>query len=329
MATKENKTKNQANANLVGTQENALTVPKNPKANKKPLYIALIICVLVAAIGTVLVYNHNKGKLYAEVAGHKIYKKDVDNIRKGSQGVSEQDATAVLANKYLSETLAKEKNVTISDAEIEKAIGSDAQKLKTEQPYAYQNQVNQLYMEKLAAQNQGIYKGKLLVAHFSRYVPYQSALLAEDKAVNPKIGDPAAIAADKQYAKSFIDNLYNQISSGKLTFDQAIEKEQQDPTIGKNAYETLTHSGSFDTSNLAGNLLAPESAQEQISKLKPGETSKPFIVRVPSSDSDNSTAESYYLIVQMDSRQGGGNNKQDFDSYLSQAKKRLGYKIYE
>ncbi len=291
--------------------------------NKKKLLIFLLFA-LIIAIGWGLIGGniHIGKKVYAQAAGHKIYKKDVQDIKGGKKSISDHDAATVLADKYLAQAMAKENNVTVSQNDISEA-GCPNQKTS---PYGYQNCVNQVYFTKLTENNEGVYKGKLLVANFSRYLPYQSPLLAEQKMLNPNIGNQADIAADKAYAQSFITNLYNQIQAHKITFDQAIEVEHNDPVVGEPAYPAQSHSGPFDGRISQVNLLAANSIRQKVIHIKPGQTTKPFAVPVSASSTDNSMQDSYFLVVEMD-QISGGHGTTSFQQELQQAQKKLGYKV--
>lgn len=296
-------------------------------SKKVALAIFFLIIVIVAGI---LVINHKSSpgqKVYAEVAGHKIYKKDVDTLIGNTPHVSEHDAATVLADKYLTEVMAKEYGVTVTEKDIEAGSdGADIAQMKKNYPYAYQSLVNQIYFNMLSANNQGSYTGKFVVANFSRYVPYQSPLLAQKKVEDPNIGNPTAIAADKKYAYDFITNLYNQIKAGKITFDQAIQMERDDPVVGLEGYATQTQSGTFSGSLNQNGLLGATSIRPYLESLKPGQITKPFVVRASSSMHDKSTAESYYLMIELD-KKSGGTSKVSFSQELNQAKKKYGYKI--
>lgn len=299
----------------------------NTKGNKRKL-LGLIAIVLVAVIAW-FIYSNNvreNDKLLADVAGHKIYQQEVKDFTAYSSNVNEKDATEVLANKYLLEALAKEQGISVSDQEITEQFGTDIKDKYFGNNYGYQYQVNELYMAKLAAHNEGIYKGKYVVAHFSRYVPYDSPVLADDKAANPKIGNEAAIAKDREYAEQFINGIYDQIKSGKLSFEQAAKIEKRDSVVGEKIYPALSHSGSFNTSISSNGLVVLDSTKPTLNQLNSGDISKPFVVKVSNSANNDSTAESYFLVVQMDEKSGGGNT--DFSQYIEEAKQRLGYKIY-
>lgn len=293
---------------------------------------AAVFLIIIALIGVLLLVSgkwHVGEKVYAQVAGHKIYKKDVQTLIGDNKGISNRQAATVLADKYLVEAMAKEQGVTITNQDIETAYGSEINKQKTSDQYAYQNKVNQVYFAKLSAYNTGLYKGQLLVANFSRNIPYQSPLLEQKKAANPNIGNSAAIAADKKYAQNLINNLYQQIEEGKITFEQAARIERDDPEVGEKAYPTLPHSGPFDTlskSRING-LIQTASVRQKVNDIKPSQTSKPFVVSVSNSINDDSVVESYYLVIKMDTS-AGGNSNMNFDQEVTQAKQQLGYKVY-
>lgn len=299
---------------------------KPSRSIAKKVFIGLVVLVIIAA-GFWLLYgkSHHLGeKVYAQAAGHKIYKEDIVNLIGKNKGISDHDAAEVLANKYLYEAMAKQDGLTVTDKDIQIAYGSSIQRQKNENKYAYQFQVNELYYNKLQNYTQGVYKGYLLVAHFSRNIALQPQA---QSSFPTNDGNQAAIDADKKYAKDFITKLYNQIESHKITWDQAAQMEKADPRIGTNMY-SLTHSGPFDTSKATNSLLVPYSAMQQINKLKAGQTSRPFAVTVTTTvGSSNDSFESYFLVVRLDSKYGGGSYMSTLQK-IDQAKDKLGYKIY-
>src|SRR5262249_40624548 len=153
------------------------------------------------------------------------------------------------ADRYLTEALAKEQKITVTDQDIQAQYGptTNLSKEKKDDPYSYQAQVNSAYFDKLQHQYDGEYKGFLLVTQFSRYIPARPVTPALKTAI-PQMGDQLAIDADKQYAQDLINNLYKQIQSGKITWEQAAQMEKNDPRVGTTIYPALSHSGPFDTS---------------------------------------------------------------------------------
>ena len=299
--------------------------PKLPHARKKTLLAALLIVILVV-VGSIFIASrlHIGQKVYAQAAGHKIYKQDVENLIGNSKGISDHDAATSLADKYLTEAMAKDAKVTVTDQDLVSAYGKDINTQKTQQKYYYQLKVNQLYLRKLGAYNTGIYKGEYLIADFDRNIPTPSPLLAEDEAANPHLGNSKDIAADKKYASDFITKLYNQIMTHKMTFAQAIKAEHDDPEVGIKAYPTVLHSGSFDTSSGYGSVLTAQVTNEKIKSIKAGTMTKPFLANTSNGQAQG-TAGSYYLVVRMDESRGGLNVP--FSQYLQQAKQKYGYKV--
>jgi hypothetical protein len=290
--------------------------------NKRRISGALLIIILVGGGWLIVTKVHFGSKVYAQVDGHKIYKKDIQVVKADNKSISDNAAATVLANKYLSQAMAREQNITIGTTDITAGNCPDQKK----NPFGYQTCVNRLYFTKLGNENEGIYKGKAIVANFSRYIPFPSPLLEKQKALNPKIGDPAAIAADKAYAKSFITNLYDQIKAGKISFDQAIQMEHADPIVGEQAYPSQPHSGPFDGKISQSNLISADSIRQKIANMKPGEITKPFAPSGPPSLAPDHTRETYFLVVDME-QITGGHGKVSFDQEIQQAKKKLGYKI--
>lgn len=265
-------------------------------------------------------------KPIATSAGHRIYEEDAQELIGKTKDVTEKQAATVLADKYLSEAMADDENLTITKQDIIKAYGKDILDEKKTDEFTRQNAINQLYFQRLEANNTGIYKGKVLVSHFGRYVAYESPLLAEDKKMDPNIGNPKAIAVDKAVAIKKIEQWRKDIHSKKITFDQAIEREKNDPVVGEKAYPVSRHSSSFDTAIEPARLITTKSIKDKVDAMKVGELSEPMVARVSSSSTDDSTAETYFVIVQLDER-SGGNSAKSFPEVLSEAKQELGYKI--
>lgn len=301
----------------------------SPRSSDKKQILAVLAIIVVVAISAWFVFGvrHVGQKVYAQAAGHKIYKQDVKNLVGNTKGVSDHQAATVLANKYLLQAMAKEQGVTVTDKDVEAVSGLSAaglSSLKTMSKYSYQAQVNSAYSNKLSNQYQGVYKGYVLVAHFSRYIPDQPVTPQLHAAI-PQMGDAGAIASDKKYAQDFINNLYDQIKAHKITWDQAAQMEINDPTIGTNMYPALSHSGPFDTAKAEQPLFIAPSAQAKVSTLKDGQVTKPFVVSVYN-PSTGQNFESYFLVVRMDST-SGGHATGSFSQYLTQSKKRLDYKV--
>jgi len=98
--------------------------------------------------------------------------------------------------------------------------------------------------------------------------------------------------------------------------------------VGEKGYPSLPHSQAFDGPLRQIGPLAADSIKSKIQSIKPGQLTSPFVVRAADSTSNpKSTAESYFLVVQLDSKSGGGNGM-TFQQELDQAKKQLGYKVY-
>ncbi|HEX5743905.1 MAG TPA: hypothetical protein VFX84_00420 [Candidatus Saccharimonadales bacterium] len=269
---------------------------------------------------------HIGEKVYAEAAGHKIYREEVKDLIGDTKGISDHDAATALADKYFTEALAKEQGITVTDKDIQEQLGrgADLKKQKKDNHYIYQTVVNNAYFDKLQAKLNGVYKGYMIIVHFDRYIPATPVSDAYKKAI-PQMGDPKAIKADKEYAKQFIDKLYEQLRNHKITWEEAAKMEQDDPRVGRTNYPTASHSGPFDTSKAPVTAFNAPVAQGEVSQLKKGAFTKPFPVPVYNPDTKKNPA-SYYLIVRMDSKYGGS-AKGNFFTYTLDAKKRLHYAV--
>lgn len=311
------------------TRPRKLSFPIRQVRNKKKIALYSLLTAAVVIGGWIFLKQvfHIGEKVYAQADGHKIYKRDVKGLIGKAKGVSDHDAATVLADKYLTKALAKEQNITVSDADIQAEYGDkvDLKQQKKDNAYLYQLTVNNTYFDKLQAKYQGVYKGYLIVAQFSRYIS-TSPIAPAYKAAIPEMGDPKAIAADKKYAKDFITKLSNQLNDHKITWQQAAKMEYNDPRLGRVAYPALSHSGPFNTSKEPQTLFDAPSAQREIGKLSAGQISKPFAVSVYSPETKKSF-DSYYLLVRMDSTYGGGHAGGTFLQFLIQSRQQLGYKV--
>lgn len=290
------------------------------------LYTVLVAAILIGGWLFIKQTFHIGDKVYAQAAGHKIYKKEVKDLIGNSKGVSDRDAATVLADKYLLEAMAKEQDVKVTDKDIQNQYGNkvDLKEQRQKNAYNYQQLANDAYVYKMRAKYNGIYKGDLLVAHFSRYIPAFDVSAAYKKAI-PEMGDPKAIASDKKYAKDFITKLYSQINDHKITWDQAIQMEHKDPRLGELIYPSLSHSEPFDTSKGPVTLFDSPVAQAKVSNLNKGQTSKPFEVSIYNPDLKK-TYGTYYLVIHMDYKYGG-HAQGFFQEYLVSSKKKFDYKV--
>lgn len=299
--------------------------------NKKQAAWYGLLALIVLIGGWLLLKNvfHVGDKVYAQAAGHKVYRNEITALIGNNKGISYHDAATVLADKYLIEAIVKDKHITVTDQDLVAQYGKVVETQKKSNKYAYQNERNQVYFTKLAYYNRGIYEGKFLITNFSRHLEFYPAL-PEDKIHDPELGNPAAIARDRKYAGDLITKLYNEIKSGKITFDQAIQIEHNDPQVGVKAYPSQAHSGSFNTGdNGPLGVFNTATIRNRINGIKQGTMTRPFAVSVNLSvdGTGNETGDSYFLVIRMDKTTNSYINT-EFGPYLQQEKQRLGYKVY-
>lgn len=290
---------------------------------KKPVLIGLAVLVIVI-VGAIIFSSktHLGQKVYAQAAGHKIYKEDIQALIGNEKGITTHQAATVLADKYLTEAMAKDDKVIVTDQDLVAAYGNNIVSQKTKQPFEYQQAVNNVYFQKLSTYNQsGTYRGEFLITNFGRHVPYPSPLLKEQEAGDPALGNPKLIASDRKYAGEFIADLYNKIKAGKITFDQAVQAEHKDSQVGIKAYPTQPHSGTFDTSAGYGLVVNADVTRDELRTIKQGTMTKPFLA-----GGSSAAAGPYYLVIRMDEAKGG--QGLPYDQFLKQAKQKLGYKVY-
>ena len=98
------------------------------KINKKLTFITVTILILL--IGWAHFGQHVGEKVYAEAAGHKVYKSDTKSLIGNNKGINDHDAAVVLADKYLTQAMAKQANITVTNQDIVAQNGSSINELK-------------------------------------------------------------------------------------------------------------------------------------------------------------------------------------------------------
>src|SRR5689334_18998973 len=97
-----------------------IPAPASPPPNHNKITWLLVAgLAFVVVVGGVLMFHpwHSGQKVYAEAAGHKIYKKDIQSLQVVNgqkKDVTDHQAATVLAEKYLTEAMSKQQGVKIT-----------------------------------------------------------------------------------------------------------------------------------------------------------------------------------------------------------------------
>ncbi len=172
----------------------------------------------------------------------------------------------------------------------------------------------------------GYTQGRLIIVNFDLHLPFDGI----DSLFPGEIEKDRAkyIAKDRANADKVMNDIYSQLSSNKINFDQAMEMERSDPLVGTKALPTTPHSGSFNTADTESplyNILTNADYIKLIQDTKAGSYSKPTVLKAPlGSKADAPTAEARYVVVQVDKRVGQlANSLSDF---VTSQKNQLKYK---
>lgn len=229
--------------------------------NKKIIIIILGILVFVL-IGIVLFFYLPKQKIFRDkdviaiVGEKKIYQKDL-NVATYSMGfvgsienpapVSDQMKKQILdelIEREIVELKAKEVGVSVVESDvIAKAKLNNTQYdsfEETQKELIRKIARAQILKERVKDKILAWSEGKFIIARFDVHYYDLPSVLSEDQR-------KVLIPQEKEYAKKLIDQIYENINSGKITFEQGMEIINSDPKIGTSAWDewTMTLSKSF------------------------------------------------------------------------------------
>ena len=271
-------------------------------------------------VSVVLLQLHAE-KVYGKVGDHKIYQSELTNTLVGAVNIPQSKAVTTLLDYWLYQQIAKKEHLSISSEEVNSELKSRTGSLNPPaRNYLVVAIKRDLLYEKITAAAEGFYTGDMIIVHFDQNIPFGSGFDSPASAIK--------IASDRKYAQTFVSDIYNQLKSGRISFAQAIIKEQTDPRVGIKALPTTSHSGSFDTSKpqaLSSQVVARKDVKTEMLQLKPGSYSAPFIAQVDINASvPPAKQDGYFVIIKMATSQSLASNLK-VDEYIASQKLLLKY----
>lgn len=291
------------------------------KQNKTLLGLAVaILAIAIAAVGAFFVSSLNKDVL-ATIGAAKIKQKDLDNKITALEGYVTVDASKKnqllddLVEESIIEQTAKRLKITVSEKEIDDSAKKYNQNYSqsSSKDKIIENTRKAVLKEKVKDAILSLREGKYIKVRFDRHYPEQFGGTVEEQ------------KKDKEYAKNLSEEIFNDLKSGKITFEQAQVKVNEDKTVDIASYPGVwtEQYGSFGKNDAAAenSIYNLPEFQENIYKLKKGEVGSPFTV----SDYDGGEKrEIYFLIIKVEKiKEGEANNYAD---WLEKEKTRLKYK---
>lgn len=242
----------------------------------------------------------------------------------------------LLVEESLIRQYADENGVSVTDEEAEASAKASIKDwdLLTD----YQKEVtirqhrNNLLREKTIENIVTWKKGKYIEIHFDKHFDISEALSDEEKAKLEKTREED-IQKDKEYADNLKDELYSDLKSGKITFEEAMEKVRNDKYIDyKNWDFAVSDPGvTFDTLNSpeASNLLERAGFDEALRDTKKGELADPFILKLDYGDWQNNKEElkdSIWILLTVDDEYIGKTSS--INQWFSDKKEEIGVTSY-
>ena len=269
-------------------------------------------------------------RVYGKVGSHLVKSSELKNamLETGPLKTSQDQVLTAILDQWLYTDIGKKYGVKVSDQEVtteyNQRVGNNA--APAGKNYILVAVRRDLLKHKLEAKFRGFYQGQYIMANFDQHIPFNG----NGGPDNPAEGREARIATDRDYATQFINDIYSKLQDKSLIFAQAISNERQDPQIGVTALPTSLHSDVFDTSKLLATNRVMFSRPEilsQISKLQPGQYTKPFIVKINTDLKDPpTTVDGKWMIINLKTSQLPAGKSADV--IVKEQKASLGYRKY-
>ncbi|MCL5093930.1 MAG: SurA N-terminal domain-containing protein [Patescibacteria group bacterium] len=222
----------------------------------------------------------------------------VDNPAKVDNSVRKQLIDR-LVNWKIAELEAKKLGITVTDLEVGQEIDNRLkdqylQYTEEQKALARKSMKSTLLENKVKDQVTGWREGKVVVIRFDRN--YENGADLKSAATQQNIQE------EKKYAKSLADEISNDISSGKLTFEEAMVKAGSDSKVGKPAWgegsKSYTFSFAFnkEDSKNKGIFRSSKNLWTEIFNAKKDQVTKPFIFTL-SGESTKDHEAAYALVM--------------------------------
>ena len=211
---------------------------------------------------------------------------------------------------------AQKRNITASDEEINNKLEPFASYKEEREIWSllWEDAKITVLKEKIQDHVLGWREGKYLFARFDRNLPGEA---------RPNV-DKNKYNQDKEYARKFIEAIYNDLKSNKITFDQAINKTLADNYLGESVYQSFI-AGSFGKEEFLEKtgVLQDEQIYKKVLELGEGQMSNIEVGKVLSLEGEK---EGFYFIVKIEKQ--GGSEAPSWEEWLSAKKKEYNVKIY-
>lgn len=315
---------------------------------EKPLLwvgVAIVVLSLITlSVVLVLKMNQKEAGLIATVGETKIYEADLNESIYGlgfvgsltspqetSNEVKQQLLDEIVEREIL-EKKAQELGISVAEERVEayaKEININYNDLTSSQKDIVKKNAKLILLrsavkEKVLTWSQG----KVLFYRF--YLHYYDAPSDKSEAERKTLA-----VSDKEYAKNKIDELYGLISSGQVTFEQAMETVKNDKTLGNPAWQpyTMIFATEFSKEDSFDQLF-PNNAPnfwKQVADVEKSTVSVPLTVEIKLNEDtimgkEKDIVEGMYMLVKKED--GNKGEASSYEEWLQKEKDKLGVKTY-
>lgn len=322
---------------------------KKTKRKILPFFVLFIILVLMG--GILIGYKiyrdkmPSEKKVVAKVGEEKIYQSELDDAiyslnyndesleRFGDRADEVKKALLyqLIEGKIL-EIKAKNLGITVSDEEIlaeaRKSL-RDFDKYDERRKEIVKDQAKfSLLQKRIADKVVNWREGKFILVRGDLHFNFEPTGLSKEQRAK-------LVLQDIKYAKELAGSIYNDIKSGKITFEQGMEIANNDPKVGRPAWKgwEMTFSRSFTKADSIRRPFPTGTVNfwDEIFKIKIGEISKPIPIKVIVPEDNivskgKTEVEALYLIAKIEKGNLGESNS--YQEFIEKQKKELGVKIY-
>lgn len=251
---------------------------------------------------------------------------DIQTQKQYLQELIDNKVIEIEAGKY---------GIAVTDQEIDKEVRNRA--AKYDQQTALQQAISKksvkaaLLREKLKDKILGWKEGSYIVVNYSKNFTSNMVGVSDEQRAKEDANRPQQMKEDTDYATTLINSIYADVKSGKITFEQGMEKAKNDPRFGIEAYKPsmILQSDVFTKTDFMNHnkifSIETHDIEDTIDKTAPGQISQPIALKVEVPvGKDYSKTESkngMWVIFKVD--KGEVTQADSFDEWMAQKKKEL------
>jgi hypothetical protein len=304
-----------------------------PTLSRRTTVVCGFVLLAIIAGGLLLVTSKSSNKsgtsekIYGSIDGFVVKESDVLPITQQLPEQSKSGVTQILLDNAFYKKVAKDLGVGLTKEQNDQLSITNAKNYTDAQKKVFiPTTENEFLKQELRLSLIELVSGKYIIANFQTHIENETSGRApgDEKLTEAQV--QALIDKEKTYAKNFIDALYADIKSNKITFDQAIQNEINDLLIGKKIAPSNPHSGSFSTAASESDLFVG-ATKDKLFSLPLNQVSEPFEGLVTTDNAGKKTTPGFWVIALPLKQQKKSGTYQDFDSLVKDYKNKYHYEI--